>query len=192
MIIEWNIQARAHTCQSCQRHFTDEESFHTLLFDQKTCYERLDICESCWAGQYSQGGTERKGFVSHWLSIYTNPPAASPDPIQKENAESLLRKLIERNEPGHLGACFVLAVMLERKRILKMKASLQESGGRVLIYEHAKTGDILQIRDPQLQLDQLEEVQRDVAELLEHGFTDPVRGAESGTAPESAVQIFPT
>ncbi|MBM3836440.1 MAG: hypothetical protein FJ398_00520 [Verrucomicrobia bacterium] len=179
-MIEWNIQSRAHACQACHKPFADKEPFHTLLFDHKSAYERLDVCENCWSTQYSQGATDRKGFISYWQSIYTVPPAAPPDPIQKETAESLLRKLIEQNDPSHAAARFILAVMLERKRLLKVKAQLLEHQQRIFVYEHAGTGDLFQIPDPNLKLDKLEEVQREVARLLEHGV-NPRAPAASGT-----------
>jgi hypothetical protein len=177
-MIEWNIQSRAHACQACHKPFANREPFHTLLFDHKSAYERLDVCENCWTAQYSQA-TDRKGFVSCWQSVYTVPPAALPDPIQKETAESLLRKLIQQNDPSHAAARFILAVMLERKRLLKVKAQLLENQQRTFVYEHAGTGDLFQIADPNLKLDKLEEVQRAVARLLEHG-SEP---AASGTEP---------
>ena len=185
-MIEWNIQSRARVCQACRRHFDDKEPFHTLLFDQKHAYERLDVCESCWTAQFSQGATDRKGFVSYWQGIYSSPAPAPAEPIQKETAESLLRKLIELNDPAHGGALFILAVMLERKRLFKIKAQLNQNGQRAFVYEHAKNGDLFTIPDPNLQLDQLEEVQRDVAQLLEHGLPangNPAAAPESGTAP---------
>jgi hypothetical protein len=169
-MIDWNIQSRAHVCQACQRHFAERETFHTLLSFQKHAYERFDVCEACWKGQYSQGATDRKGFVSHWQGIYLPPPPAPVEPIQKDTAESLLRKLIELKDPKYSAALFILAVMLERKRLLKVKAQLRENGGRVFVYEHARDGDLFTIPDPDLQLDQLEQVQRDVAQLLERGL----------------------
>jgi hypothetical protein len=172
-MIEWNIQSRAHICQSCHRHFVDRESFHTLLFDQKRCYERIDVCDSCWNAQYSQGATDRKGFLSYWQSTYLVPAPPSAEPIQKETAETLLRKLIERNDPAHAGALFILAVMLERKRLFKVKAQVNQDGRRAFVYEHAQSGDLFTIPDPDLQLNQLEEVQRDVGHLLEHGLEAP-------------------
>jgi hypothetical protein len=180
-MVDWNIQSRAHTCQACQKAFVDKEAFWTLLFDQKQAYERLDVCGGCWSTQFSQGATDRKGFISFWQSVYAVPPSAPPDPIKKETAESLLRKLIEQNDPSHAAARFILAVMLERKRLLKIKAQLTEDQQRIFIYEHVKSGDLFNILDPNLQLDQLEEVQRDVAQLLEHGV-DPVENASAGTA----------
>ena len=177
-MIDWNIQSRGHSCQACHKHFADQELFHTLLFDQKQGYERLDVCEACWNGQFSQGATDRKGFVSCWQGNYQAPPLAPPDPIQKDTAETLLRKLIELKDPSHAGALFILAVMLERKRLFKIKAQLNENGHRAFVYEHAKSGDLFTIPDPNLQLDQLQEVQRDVAHLLEHGLASP-----AGTPP---------
>ena len=141
----------------------------TLLFDQKHQYERFDVCDACWNAQFSQGATDRKGFISYWQGVY-QVPAAPVEAIQKENAETLLRKLVEQNDPQHAAALFILAVMLERKRLFKVKAQLSQNGHRAFVYEHAKSGDLFTIPDPELQLDQLEEVQRDVADLLEHGI----------------------
>jgi len=188
-MIDWNIQSRAHACQTCARPFADQQPYHTILFDEKLGYERLDVCESCWAGQFSQGATSRKGFISHWQGVYEIPPIR-PDPIQKENAESLLRKLVELNDPKNGAVCFILAVMLERKRVFKVKDQTKLDGQRVFIYEQPKTGDVFAIVDPGLQLNQLEEVQRDVARLLESGLNPP---ADAPTAPPAdGVEINPT
>lgn len=167
---DWNIQSRARACQACARPFEDKQPYHTLLFDEKQDFSRLDICQTCWQAQFSQGATDRKGFVSYWQGVFELPPAPAPEAIQRENAESLLRKIIELQDPQHAAAGFILAVMLERKRLLKVKEQLMREGQRVFIYEHAKTGDVFTIVDPNLQLNQLDEVQRHVAALLEHGL----------------------
>ena len=98
---------------------------------------------------------------------------ARPEAIQKETAETVLRRLIERNDPAEAAATFILAVMLERKRILKVKDQLRIEDRRVFVYEHGGTGDVFTIADPELRLDQLGDVQRDVARLLEHRDAAP-------------------
>lgn len=186
--MEWNIQSRGHACRECGRAFRSREPLHTLLFDERHGFERVDACEDCWSGQLSQAANHRKGFVSHWMGQYEPPPPPSAEPIQKETAETLLRKLIELNDPQHAGAVFILAVMLERKRILKVKAQTVQDGQRVLVYEQAKLGDVFTIPDPNLQLDQLDAVQRDVAQLLEHGLNppEPTPASPPPAAPETA------
>jgi len=184
--MEWNIQSRAHACQSCKKAFADKEAFHTMLFDEKSGYERFDVCESCWKDQYSQGAIDRKGFVSYWQSIYIVPPAAPPEAIQKESAETLLRKMIELNDRKYGPALYILGAMLERKRILKVKTQLSRDGRRVFVYEHAKTGDLFQIEDPNLQLDQLEAVQHEVLHLLQQGL-----GATGGGETHNNISATP-
>ncbi|HNZ76516.1 MAG TPA: hypothetical protein PK751_04320 [Verrucomicrobiota bacterium] len=186
---EWNIQARAHACAACSRPFVDQEGYHTLLFDEKADFRRLDVCQACWLKQYSEGARERKGFVSYWQGVYTAPPPPV-ETIHKQTAESLLRQLIELNDPQYIPAGYILAVMLERKRLLKVKEQILREGQRVFIYEQPATGDVFTIADPNLKLDQLEQVQRDVAALLEHGLppAPPVCSAAAGT---DAAVVFP-
>jgi hypothetical protein len=187
---EWNIQSRGRACEACSRSFADKEPYHTLLFDEKQDFRRSDVCTACWESQFSEGARERKGFISCWRGIY-EAPIVAPDAIQKETAESLLRKLIEQNDPRHAPAGYILAVMLERKRILKIKEQLNRDGRRVFIYEQSKTGDVFTIVDPALQLDQLEEVQRDVADLLEHGLNPPEAPVDTSAPVEAPAEPAP-
>ncbi len=171
--------------------FADRQMLHTLLFDEHAeNLRRMDVCEACWQSQFSDGARERKGFISHWQSIY-EAPAPAADAIHKDTAETLLRKLIEQNDPRYAPAGYILAVMLERKRLLKVKEEVVRDGKRVFIYEQPRTGDVFTIADPALRLDQLEEVQRDVAALLEHGLNPPAPVSEepaSAAEPTSAIK----
>jgi hypothetical protein len=179
---EWKIQSRGNACGACGKDFAHQEGYHTVLFDEKAELSRSDICQNCWDTQYSHGVRDRKGFISYWHGVYEEPQAR-PEPIQHETAESLLRKLIEQNNPRFAAAGYILAVMLERKRVLKVKEQLSREGRRVFIYELPRTGDLFTIVDPNLQLNQLEQVQQEVAALLEHGL-EPVMAGQTPVAPQ--------
>jgi hypothetical protein len=172
---EWNIQSRAHVCEVCGQPFADKQLYHTLLFEEAALLRRSDVCETC--AQKVKDQRNRSGFISHWQGTYEAPPAQPVDAIQKDTAESLLRKLVELNDPRYVPAAYILAVMLERKRLLKVKEQINRDGKRFFIYEQSKTGDIFTIADPDLHLDQLQEVQQDVAQLLEHGLNPPADAA---------------
>ena len=172
---EWNIQSRAHACAACSQPFADKQPYRTVLFEESKELRRSDICEPC--AEKAGDTRSRQGFISQWNGIYEAPPAHPVEAIQKDTAETILRKLVELNDPRYAPAAYILAVMLERKRILKVKEQLQREGQRIFIYEQPKTGDVFTIADPDLHLDQLEQVQHDVAQLLEHGL-NPAAAAE--------------
>jgi hypothetical protein len=169
---EWNIQSRAHACAGCGQQFADKQAYRTLLLEQATELRRSDVCEPC--AQKTGDARGQTGFISQWHGVYQAPLALPVEAIQKDTAETILRKLVEQNDPRYAPAAYILAVMLERKRLLKVKEQLKRDGRRIFVYEQPKTGDIFAITDPNLRLDQLEAVQRDVAQLLEHGLPAPV------------------
>ena len=59
----------------------------------------------------------------------------------------------------------------------------------MFVYEQPKTGDIFTIPDPDLQLNQLEEVQRMVASLLEHGLGGPDETPGAPSAPAGVEMV---
>jgi hypothetical protein len=160
LLNEWPIKHRADVCAVTQRPFVPGEPFYTLLFREAGGFRREDLSEEAWAKR-----NENIRPFSFWKSHYEPPPSAA-EPIAKEKAEDLLRRLLSEKNPAHANACYVLAVMLERKRVLKQIKSESTDGDRVLIYEHGKSGDVFIVPDPQLRLDEIEKVQEDVAGLL--------------------------
>ena len=156
---DWPIKHRADACAQTGRPFESGEQFFTLLFREGNGYRREDLSEEAWAAR-----NENIRPFSFWKTRYEPPPAAPPEPLPKENAEELLRRLLAENTQPN--ACYVLAVMLERKRVLK-QIKTETAGNRpVLIYEHAKTGDVFIVPDMHMRLDELDAVQNEVASLL--------------------------
>ena len=158
---EWDIQPRASACTGCQQAFADKQAYHTLLALTPAGYERRDLCGACFPT------TPRTDVLSYWQGEFKMPAPPPPEPLQKESAETLLRKLVESTDPSHAAARYILAVMLERKKLLKHRDTVTDAqGSELLIYEHAQSGESFTVPDPHLRLDQLAEVQAHVAELL--------------------------
>ena len=187
--MDWHFRSRSNQCKDCEAAFEDEQPYHTILFRGIESLERQDICSTCWDKTYKTNPKKIQGYISHWQGIYEVPPPPPPEAIQKDNAETLLKKLVEENHPDHTEACFILAVMLERKKVIKNKDQVrQEDGKRMLIYEHTKNGDVFTILDPALKLTELTQVQTKVAELLEKGL-NPKRDSEAEISENSAEPI---
>ena len=111
---EWSIQHRAEACALTGRPFAPGENFYTLLFRDGDGFRRQDLSEEAW-----QQRNENLQPFSFWRARFEPPPAAPPEPLPKENAEELFRRLVAAADRANANACYVLAAMLERKRVLK-------------------------------------------------------------------------
>jgi len=150
------------------------ESYYSALVFGEEGYERGDFCVACWVGKEA----ELQPFSS-WKGTFILPPEVPDnDPLKKETAESLLRRLIEDENDVNAPVIYILAIMLERKKTLVEKdVKIDEDGTVHRVYEHRESGETFLILDPQLKLDKLQEVQIQVADML--GASDRKTDAEN-------------
>jgi hypothetical protein len=158
-IDNWSVRKCADACLKCEKAFVDRQTLASRLFFDEGEFVRQDFCEACWHKD-EQG-------LSTWKTVFIVPPPPREEVVKKENAESLLRKLIAKENEDDLNAVFILMVMLERKKVFVERDTRKDEDGRKLrIYEHKKTGESFMVIDPGLKLDELEQVQEEVVCLL--------------------------
>lgn len=161
MKTEWNVRKRAHSCADCSESFADGSPFFSQLINSGEELERIDRCRKCHSERADRTG-------STWRSVYqSNPPPE--EVVNRDTTDQLLQRLLQDNNPDDRSVIFILAVMLERKRILIERDVQKQTDGTLLrIYEDRRNGDALSIVDPQLSLDELTDVQQQVISLLDH------------------------
>jgi len=174
MAQEWDIKARGDACEACKTAFQDKQQYFSALMFGPEGYVRQDFCVKCWMN----GKKDVAAPYSQWQGVFRPPPPPPEEALKKETAESLLRKLLEQDDGTKRNVMYILAVMLERKRILAEKdVQKHDDGSKVIVYEHKKTGETFVIPDPGLHLDQLEHVQIEVVQML--GMKQPSQSVES-------------
>jgi hypothetical protein len=161
MLSEWEIKARGRYCAQTEEAFDEGATIYTLLFRDRAGFRREDISEKAW-----QQIKESVEPFSFWKSKFQARAPAPPEAMPKESVEELLRRLVSEDLPEHVNARYVLAILLERKRILKQVDIRESTEEKILIYEHVKTGEAFIIPDPRLRLDQLDAVQQEIYSLL--------------------------
>jgi hypothetical protein len=161
MAQEWNIRSRGDTCTKTGEVFADGATVVSRLVFGEDGYRREDYHDAEWTDDLKDEA------VSVWRSVYHPPPPPPEEPVKKETAESLLRQLMETEAPENANVIYILAVMLERRRILvERDVHLRDDGGKMRFYEHRKSGETFLVPDPELKLSELEDVQREVLERL--------------------------
>jgi len=159
---EWDIKGPARSCLRCEKPFSDGERIFSRLEFGPEGYVRRDFCLSC--------AEEEKGrsAVSIWRTTYRPPRNSRPSLAPGEVAESLLRRLITREDHPDPEVTFVLAVMLERRKILVEKETTSRADGtRIRVYEHRGTGEAFVVPDPGVSLARVEEIGRRVSGMLQ-------------------------
>ena len=163
MTQDWTIQGRSHACSATGRDFAAGEFFYTLLFDEPAGFRREDWCEEAFKARPADAAAP----FSFWRMKYQPPAPPPPEALGKQTAEDLLRRYMDEQTPQHTNARYLLAVMLERKRLLKeVEVKRGDEGQLTRIYEHSKTGEVFIVPDPQLRLDQLAALQVELSGLL--------------------------
>ena len=176
MAQDWDIKPRSDACSGCDAPFVADQALQSILVRGEEGYGRVDYCEACWTARQ-----ESLEAFSTWRSVYRLPPPKPEEVVKKETAESLLRRLIQQEDSERTDAIFILAVMLERKRLLAERDQrVQDDGRKVRVYEHRKTGESFVIIDPGLHLDELESVQAQVVVMLGGKVPEDIREAEIG------------
>lgn len=156
----WQIKRRSDLCAGTNEPFADKEEIMTRLLFKDGEYVREDYRLAWWNEHKPDHG------LSAWKSIFRVPPPPT-EVVKKENAETLLRKLVAKEDADDINAIYILAVMLERKKILAEKdVQIREDQTKVRVYEHKKTGETFLVIDPELKLAEIEKVQEAVVGLL--------------------------
>lgn len=163
----WHVRSRSRECCSTQRPFTDGETIVTALYPdpESSGYIRRDICLDAWSALPEDA---EKPF-SFWKTTFSAPNGNdAPDVVEKLSPEEILHRLVGEDEDHTENTRYILAVMLERRKLLRETDRQATPNGILRIYEHRKTGEIFLIRDPNIPLSEVEAVQKEVFELLEN------------------------
>lgn len=175
----WHVRSRGRECASTQRPFTDGETIVTALFPdpESSGYLRRDYGVEGWATHQESG----EAPFSFWRTVYTAAPNNEAAlAAEKLSAEEILQRLVEEDEDHTENARFILAVMLERQKLLRETDSQRTPTGIVRVYEHRKTGEVFIVKDPDIPLSQIEAVQNEVFILLENNGRSPAPSEPEG------------
>lgn len=161
----WHVRTRSRKCSITGDAFEEGQVIITALFPdpESSGYLRKDFLANSWKERDEE---DDKPF-SHWKTVFAPPPAADEvETVTKQSAEDLLRMMVEEDLEHTENTRYIMAVMLERQKLLRETDTQPTTGGILRIYEHRKTGEVFIIKDPDIPLAQVEEIQNEVMELL--------------------------
>jgi hypothetical protein len=161
----WHIRSRSRACTINGTAFIEGQRIITAIFPdpESSGYLRKDFSTDAW----KERSAEDEVPFSHWQTVYSPTLIdGNPQAVTKQGAEELLRSLVEEDQEHTENTRYILAIMLERQKLLRETDSQPSSNGTLRVYEHRKTGEIFIVKDPNIPLDQVEKIQEEVILLL--------------------------
>lgn len=162
---QWKLASRKHACSHTEESFSEGQPFYTAIFwdEEAGEFRREDFSETAWEELKDQFTP-----FSFWRSIYEapEPDQKRQDAVDKEDAEEALKRMISENDPTTEKTRYLLALMLERKKILQQIDAQEKDGQRLIIYKRRKTGEIFIVPDPGLEMDEIPRIQGEVLAMM--------------------------
>lgn len=159
MSSDWNMPRRGEACAGCGNAFEIGEALLTVLYEAEAGYERRDYCAHCQP-------PELPAPLGTWRTRRPEPAAKRVQPFDRETIYGFFERLEDADEPSRVQFRFVLALLLWRKKVLKMERAVDDGGREIWEFLVPRTGTVHRVARPDLDEQQLEQLSAQLEQLL--------------------------
>ncbi|MBL8861476.1 MAG: hypothetical protein JNK02_05635 [Planctomycetes bacterium] len=174
---DWTFRRRQGACQACGKTFEDGERHASSLSILSEALAREDLCSGCWLGR---PGREE---LFHWFTRHRLGKRGLQ--LDLATLEALFVRLEGRPELRVREMRYLLALLLLRKRRLKLDRILREAGGEAMLVHRPRRKESFQVYVFDFTPERTAELRADLVLLLE-GAEPSGREGESGPAADRA------
>lgn len=160
MVEEYRIEKIHRKCASCGREFRYGEDLYTAVVTEDDRFLRKDYCLECWKPSPDE-------IFSYWKSTF--PEKARPNIEDMGKVQTFFDRLLRREDDGENldGVRFFTALVLVRKKRLRLLGTRSEGGAEWIRVEKVWDGEKVDIRDPGIEEDQLDRIREQMEQLFE-------------------------
>ena len=156
---EWNIPPRAEQCAACGRAFEDGQTIRACIHAADGGFARTDVCENCPIPE----DLEPLGL---WRTRFRLPQSDPKPQFDRGGLLELLAETAETSDPQSLKFRFVLALLLWRKKALRLIDTRRSGGAELWDFAEPKTGTRHRVVRPELTEDDLARLSAQLEALL--------------------------
>jgi hypothetical protein len=158
-MLDYQIQPNTRRCSATGRDLKPGERYFSVLLDEEGRFVRRDYSVEAWKGPPS-------GAFSFWVGRIPSGETKKRPPIDDELLLDCFTRLDGETESGRVNFRFVLALLLMRRKRLKLEGSVVADGDEVLVMRCTRSGAEHRVVNPQLTDEQIAEVQEEVFQAL--------------------------
>jgi hypothetical protein len=157
--VDWTMPRRADVCAGCQRTFAVGEAVQAFLYDAAAGYERHDYCQTCQP-------PDQPAPLGVWKTRRPEPATRRVQPFDREAIYGFFERLEDAQKPHQVQFRFVLALLLWRKKVLRLERTVPNGEHEAWEFVAARTGTPHRVVRPDLDEHQLEQLSGQLEQLL--------------------------
>jgi hypothetical protein len=158
---DWRIGKKGQACAGCGTAFPFETPFHSAIWVEAESFRRRDLCEACFRA-------EPAAPYSHWLTAIPRP-GDHRRAFDLGLAAEFLRRLAAEEDPDRAPLAHLLALLLVRKRIVRLTDLPRGDGGPRARVEFHDGHEPLEIPAPILSEEDVPALREELGHLLDLG-----------------------
>jgi len=146
-------------CGSCASNFKAGQSYVSVLFDRVAGFERQDYCVNCFQDK------PPASVFSFWKAVVadTDEHEAPRPALDVASVLDFFRRLEGEQEPQKIAFRYVLALMLTRKKVLRLQGG---TGQDALVFTEGRGGERHAVIQPPLDESEISAVSEELGRLL--------------------------
>jgi hypothetical protein len=159
MPVEYNFGKLSRCCAGCGRRFQDKEKIFSSIARSETQLERRDFCISCW-----ENSKKEKECV-FWSRRFDKDKKRTA--LNKSAAFELFLRLAESDTAQSTDFCYILALLLMRKKVLHLESTETEGSQKFLVLRPSGADTTYRVIEPLLSEDRLEFIKQNLSDVFE-------------------------
>ena len=170
-------------CDGCEETFAESTDFYSLLFMKSDGLSRKEVCPDC----YSKIAHTAFAF---WKSTVQPPDSSRPRPLDVNFLIEFFQRLsAKKDDERQLQICYIVALILIRKKTLIQLPSTHDDNGEVLRVRFKQDAEenIHEIPVPELTAEKMEIIRDDLGRIfnLQGSNETPASNQNNSTPPAS-------
>ena len=160
--MEYHLRPLGKTCAGTGAELAPGSTCYSVLVERAGELERRDFSENGWKGA-------PEGTVAQWKCMVPRPVETKRNLLDPDALQNYFDQLTEEADPLKEKLRYILAILLLRKKRLRLEDSREEGESEVLQFVSMQGEGSYEVRDHQLTEEEMHELQ---ASLMAHMAAD--------------------
>lgn len=168
MSANWKVARPARICAATGRELAEGETIYSALRDAEEGLARTDYAADAWPE------VDRTGVVGFWRTRVPSPEARNRRLVIDVEAFYTVFSQIPEEEERRLRQLFryVLALILVRKRVLRLEEIEKAPGAEILHLHDNRAKQPVRVVSPEATPEEIQQVQEQLNQIFECEITD--------------------